>query len=523
VVERLLRLKLRLLVASLRRSPAQVVGLVLALVYALGTIVLVVAGLIALRFLPVDTAATAVVVFGSIVVLLYTLLPLVLGIDDLLDPRSFALFGISTGRLSASLAVASIVGVPGLVITVIALATVTTWTRSPGGALLALVGAALVIVTCLLSSRIATSVAAFLLSSRRARDIAGLLGVLVLVALAPLVAALANVDWRTSALDVLGSIADVAGWTPLGAAWSVPAEAAAGDAAAAVGKLVLALGWVGILALAWRALVGVMLVTPIRQASPRRYAGLGWFDRLPATPVGAIAARSLTYWLRDARYGVSLVVIPIIPIIMVVTLHIAGLPLDALALLPVPIACLFLSWTIHNDVAFDNTAIWLHLAASTRGRDDRWGRVLPVLFVGAPVVVVGSILSAWAFGDWAVLPSLIGVSACVLLTGLGLSSIMSAAFPYPAVRPGESPFSQPNGGGSPAGLIQALSFLVIVVLSAPAVVLAALGLTLQPSWHVWSFLVGVGVGVLVLVFGARVGAGVFDRRGPLLLEAATRN
>jgi ABC-2 type transport system permease protein len=132
-------------------------------------------------------------------------------------------------------------------------------------------------------------------------------------------------------------------------------------------------------------------------------------------------------------------------------------------------------------------------------------------------------VSAWAFGDWRVLPSLLGVSSAILLSGLGLSSFMSAAFPYPAVRPGESPFSQPTGGSGPSGLIQALSFGFIVLFSLPALALAALGLTLSPSWHGWSLVVGLGVGVLVLLSGTALGARVYDRRSPLLLDAALRN
>ena len=39
--------------------------------------------------------------------------------------------------------------------------------------------------------------------------------------------------------------------------------------------------------------------------SPRKGRGLGWFDRLPATPLGAVTARCLTYWARDPRYALA--------------------------------------------------------------------------------------------------------------------------------------------------------------------------------------------------------------------------
>jgi ABC-2 type transport system permease protein len=347
-------------------------------------------------------------------------------------------------------------------------------------------------------------------------------GLLALVCLSPAIIALLSIDWAERGLDVLASIAGVVGWTPLGAAWAVPADAAAGDPGGALLRLLISVVWLGVLVLAWRTLVGLMLTTPQRQPSVRRYSGLGWFGLFPGTPTGAIAARSVTYWLRDARYGMSLIVIPFIPLFMVVALSIAGVPLSTLALLPVPIMCLFLAWSVHNDVSLDNTAVWLHLSASTKGRADRWGRLVPALVVGVPLVAVGSVVSAAVYGDWAVLPSLLGVCTSVLFTGFGLSSVMSARFPYPAVRPGDSPFAQPQSG-SPAGLIQSVSFVAIVVLSAPALAAAGLGLAFGGRWPLLALGSGVLGGILVLVGGVFVGGRVFEARGPQILALAMRN
>jgi ABC-2 type transport system permease protein len=523
VVAQILRLKLLLLANSFRRTPLQVVGVVFGLAYGVGSAVFLAAGLFALRFYDVEIARSAVVVFGALALIVFAVLPLVLGIEDILDPRRFALFGMSNAVLSASIAIASLISVPAIVIGIIAFAQVTTWTRGALPFGLSIVAAVVIILTCLLSARISTTLATFLFSTRRARDLTALSGLALLVLLAPLLAYLASVDWAANGMAVLGNIADVVGWTPLGAAWAAPADAAAGSVDTAWEKLAIAVVWLVVLASAWRLLVGAVLVRPQRQAQAKQYVGLGWFDRLPGTPAGAIAARSLTYWTRDARYVTSLAVIPLVPIIMVVALVVAGVPLSALALLPVPVMCLFLSWSVHNDVSFDNTAIWLHLVSSTRGISDRWGRLVPVLVLGVPLVLLGSVLSAWAYGDWTVLPSLIGVSSSILLIGLGLSSILSAQFPYPAVRPGDSPFSQPQTGGNAAGLIQGLSFFGIVLLSAPAFALAILGFVFGGIWPVLSLVVGVVVGLAALVLGVRAGSAVFDRRGPELLAEALRN
>jgi ABC-2 type transport system permease protein len=522
VVAQILGLKLRLLANSLRRTPWQILTLVLGLLYGLGTAVLLVGGLVSLRFVEGNVASSAVVALGAVVLIIYTTLPLVLGIDDSLDPRKFSLFGISDSKLAAALAVASFVSVPTIVIAIMAIAQIVTWSRGFAPVFLALVAAVLIICTCVMSARISTSIAAFLLSTRRARDVTGIVGIIALVSLSPAIVALSTVDWAERGLDVLAQISGVLAWTPLGAGWAIPADAATGDTAGALLKLLIAVAWLGVLWVVWRALVAAMLVTPQRQAASRRYSGLGWFSLFPGTPTGAIAARSVTYWLRDSRYGASLVVIPLIPLVIVFALSIAGVPAEPLALIPVPVMCLFLSWSVHNDAAFDNTAIWLHLSASTRGTADRWGRLAPALIVGVPLIVVGSLVSAAVYGERSILPSLVGVGSGILFSGLGLSSVMSARFPYPAVRPGDSPFAQPQSG-TPAGLIQALSFLAILVFASPTIAFVVLGLLYGQGWPLASLASGVVIGLAALVGGVAWGARIFDRRGPQILMLAMRD
>ena len=523
MVAQVLRLKLILLANAFRRTPWQVVGLVFALIYGLGTAFFLAAGLVALRFADVDVARSVVVVFGTLAIVVFAVLPLLLGIDDILDPRRFALYGMSNTMLATSIATASLISVPAIVIGIIAVAQITTWTRGALPFFLAVVAAFVVVLTCVLSARITTTLATLLLSTRRSRDATTVVGIVLLVAATPLIVLLSSVNWARNGLSVLREVANVAGWTPFGAAWSAPADAAAGSDGSAITKIVIAIAWLAILALVWRALVSAVLVRPPRQAQAKRYSGIGWFDRLAGTPTGAIAARSVTYWMRDARYLTSLAVIPVIPAIMIVALIIGGAPIEVVALIPVPIICLFLAWSVHNDVSFDNTAIWLHLVSSTSGRADRVGRLAPVLAVGIVVIIGGSIVSAMVYGEWTALPGLIGVSSCILFVGLGLSSIMSARFPYPAVRPNDSPFSQPQAGGSSAGLIQAMSFFGILLLALPSVASAVAGLIVGGPWPLVSLVTGLTVGLLALIGGVRLGARIFDRRGHELLAAALRN
>lgn len=519
MVAQFLRLKLSLLGNTFRRSPVQLVGVILGLLYGLALSSAVTGALFALRVATPEIARVIVVVFGSLIVLAFLLLPLAFGVDDTLDPRRFSLMGIPTTRLAYSLAAAACVSVPTLVVTIFAIAQIVTWSRGAVPVLFAILAAVIIVPTCVLASRVSTALAASFLSSRRARDASGIVLVAVLAATAPLIAVLATVDWGSQALPALRRIAAVLAWTPLGAIWSVPGDAAVGQPGIAALKLLIAVAFLAVLAVAWRALVAMMLVKPERFTSGKVYTGLGWFQTLPGTPLGAIAARSLSYWGRDARYRVTLAVIPVVPIIMIVALLVAGVPPTIIAWIPVPVMCLFLGWTVHNDVAHDSSAFWVHVSANTRGIDDRFGRVVPALFIGIPLVILGSLITAVVAGGWAIVPGLIGLSACVLLVGLGISSVISAGFPYPAVHPGDSPFAQPQAAGATGSIVQSLSLFATLVLVAPVLAL----IVFVPGSGPLALGVGVAIGVLVFVGGLGWGGRIVNRRAPELLAFTLQN
>lgn len=523
MVAQFLGLKLRLLANLFRRSPWQVVGVVLGLLYGLLVAAALLAMLVAFRF--VDDSATirdGLIVVGSIVVLGFVLVPLIFGVDDSMDPRKFSTLGIPNKQLSLGLAVSSLVGVPATALTLVLLGTIVTWSRGVGETLLAVVAAALLLATCMLASRVSTSVAAFLLSTRRSREFTGIVGILLIVMITPVVVLLVNADWSRYGLDLLGGFAAILGWTPLGAAWAVPGDAATGNWGVSILRLLIASATVYALWLAWQGLVARMLVSPGREAQARAYGGLGWFDRMPHNPIGAIAARSITYWGRDPRYWVSLIMIPIVPVIVILPLSIAGMPLEYLALVPVPLMCVFLGWTLHNDVAYDHTAIWLHVVSGPRGVADRVGRLVPALFVGVPLIGLGSAISVSVYGDWAVLPALLGVSTCILLAGLGFSSVTSARFPYPATKPGDSPFAQPQSSDTAAAIIQSLTFVGSIVVALPAIVCGVLSVFVDPLWTLPALYWGLSVGFVMLVGGVWIGSRIFERRGPEMLSSALR-
>ncbi|GGF26421.1 ABC transporter permease [Subtercola lobariae] len=525
MVAQLFRLRLALLGNIFLGTRTRVFGVTVGLLASLVAVIAVCVRVIRLGDATANaqTARTDVVIAGSVIVLAFAVVPLILQRADPVDPRRFALFGIQPRTLAIALVVSSFAALPVVAVSLFGLSSIVTWAHSPLDALLAVVGAALGVATCVLFGRISSSLAAFLLSTRRAREIAGVIGVLILVLLAPAVVLALSLNWGEPGDTIGQNIAAFVSLTPLGAAWGVPAAAANGDVGGTFLSFIIAVVTVVVLWLAWRALVTMMLQSNRVDDDSAEPAGLGWFARLPSTPTGSIAARSLTYWSRDPRYYVPLIIVPVVPIIMAIPFMLVAFPVTTYALIPLPVMCLFLGFMIHNDIALDSSAVWLHIVSGRRGLADRLGRMAPVFLIGLPLIGVGSVITVFLAANSAALPSVLGVSTCLLLTIVGLGSVISARFPYAATRPGDSPFVQPQSTGSTSVFVQLGTVLGTLVLSAPSIVFAIQAEAGDSGAH-WSALwCGVGTGVVVLILGALAGGAVVNRRGPEILASSLRS
>src|SRR5690606_6817355 len=137
-------------------------------------------------------------------------------------------------------------------------------------------------------------------------------------------------------------------------------------------------------------------------------------------------------------------VIPLLPVALAAFGLSSGAGVGML-LVVAPLVAFILGFGISNDVGYDHTAFALHVATGVPGGADRWGRVLPVLVVGVPLVAAMAVAAAGAAARWDVLPALLGLSLGVLGASLGTSSAVSARLVYPVPKPGESAFKTPQG------------------------------------------------------------------------------
>ncbi|MGN7187292.1 hypothetical protein [Microbacterium enclense] len=479
----------------------------------------VVAAMSAAGLADADRLTTAVVsvLAGSAVTLGFAIGPPVTASIDPLDPRRFAVIGPEPRPLAGALILAGFLSVPVLVTLTLGVSLAVAWGAQGASAVASVASVVLGLTTCVLFARVSMALGALVQRPRQSRELVSVYLIAVLVVVVPIGVFLGSLEWRGAVPTQLASAAEILSWTPIGAAWAIGLAPTAG---AAVGSLVVALATVAVLVLAWFALVRVLLTTTRRPAAVRERGGLGWFALLPGTPGGAVAARSLSYWLRDRRYIVNVVIVPIAAVVSTVPLLVAGVPFELAVLLPVPIMALFFGWLPHNDLAYDSTALWMHIASGVRGIPDRVGRLVPVLLIGIPILAVSLPLAIVAHGRWAVFPAMVGVCAALFLGGLGLSSISSVLAPYAVSRPGDSPFQQPQRTGSGGVVAQGLVMLGAMLTALPAGWLtwqAIGGATVDSVLALW---VGVGAGAFVLVVGIGLGAVVYERRATRLMEFA---
>lgn len=566
MVATLVRLRWRLTLNSLRANVWALIGTVVGALYGLGLLLALVAGAIGLGGLGADAAAPVLAAAGALTVLGWALVPLMLtGVDSTLDPRAMAAWTAPSRPLAIGLAVAAATGVPGVITGAGLLLPVLVWAVAGqwGAALLALALAPAALATCVLLSRVVV-IGAGVSTSRRGRDRAGVIAVLaiLLVSLAP---ALLNLGTRLDSgvdLEGLRTAARVAGLTPFGWALAAPGHLARGEAAAAIGLSAAALALPAALAPVWERVVGRVMTGPARSdARSRAYDGaaqeggaqaggaqagaaagvsrvLPWHRRLEGimpSPAAAVAARCLRYWRADPRYLVQAISLVITPVLLAVIIALGRTSIvDAgetaslapgrapAVLLAAPVLTALLSgWGLHNDLAFDSTALWTQVSASVRGRDDRLGRIVAAALWQTPVIAVLALGGGAWTGLWRALPAVGGLSAALYGCALAWSSLTGVLLPYEVNAPGDSPMkSRTSGTVLIAVLVQMVGMGVIGLAAAPVIAgFAVMALAGAWGWG-WPFLAaGVLWGAGATWAGIAVGGRLLDSRGVRILTA----
>ncbi|MGN6501738.1 MAG: transporter [Pseudolysinimonas sp.] len=514
----LLSLRFRVLANTLRRNTFQLVAVILGAVQATLLVLAAIGGLLVASAGPPAATQAVVVVGGAALVLGWIVGPLLFeGVEQTLDPLKLARFPVRTGQLMAAMFLVGLLWVPGAATIVVAMAGGIAWAAHPGAALVAVLTGLVGAATAIAASRLTTSVVSTLLRGRGSSR-AGATALVVLVVAAPFAAATLGgvASGGRDLLAIFTAGVEVLGWTPLGAIWSVPGRLAMGDGWGAAAAAVIGAVTLGAVLLLWRAVLVRSL--RVRGSGPARTTAsrLGILGRAPSTPTGAVAARSLVYWFRDARHARQLVIIPVLPALMLLWWWLIGV--DGIAYGAGPVVAALLPLSVFAGLSYDGTAFAAELAAGVRGLHDRLGRAIALLVIAAPAVLIVQVAVAMIVGRVPELPPLLGLSFGVLLVSTGVVSVSSARIVMPVARSGRNPFSAPAGAATTSVFASYLVMGATLLLASPVIALAVAALITGSVAFGWAALVaGVLVGGGVAAGGVVVGGRVLDASGPAVL------
>lgn len=520
-VRHLVSLKARLTWATLTRSPAVIVGVVLGALWGLAMILIFGFMLVSVpNILPPEGVLATAVVTGAAGTVLWWVFSIVSGrADATLHASQFALFPLPRTGIALGQVLGALVGIAGPVTAIGLVLHATMWREQPAALITALLLMPVGWLLMILGNRCFTALAERLAAKRRVGEAITLLFLVMLMLAGPMITAvMAGVG---SLGESLYSVAAVLAWTPVGALWAIPADIAAGSwvmAAARIGVVVLT---GAALAALWNRALRTSLEQVTGSAatgSAKQVHGAGLLDRVPARPWGTVAARSLIYWVKDPRYSGSLVVIPV----MFLVFWISSSGGMGMLLFAGPFVGFLMAYAISADVAYDHKGFALHVLSGVRGWEDRLGRVIGMLLPGVPLTGLALVLACMFSDAWHLLPGLTGVGLLALLGGAGISSVISARYTFPVPLPGQSPFKTPQGFTVLNILAQMAAVLVMALFTVPAAVFLVVQMvTGNPMWGWLGLVVGALVAPAVCAGGIWLGGKWVDARAPELLSTVS--
>lgn len=482
---------------------------------------------------------------GGALVIGSVLLPLIwFGIDDTLDPARFALLPLPRTRLVLGLFTAALVSVPAAAVLVATTGLLVPAAAHGGAAAAAvqLVGLVAGLLLCVAASRAVTSAFASMLRSRRVRDLAGILLAVIAALLGPLqfavISAAQRADWGQ-----LAAVARVVGWTPLGAPYTVGAEVAQGRPVAALLKLLIVAAALAGLLWWWSrslesAMVGTTSGGPARAAGPGRAGAVAQLlprllPRLPATPFGAMVAREVRYWWRDAKRRANLITVAAVGVLVPLVIanggslmvggedggggFSVGTPSPIAYQITMLFVAAFAATVLANQFGFDGTAYAAQLTTAVPGRMELRARALGHAILLVPLLLVVGAVPAVLRGEPSAAFTAWGVLFAGYGAGIAVNSHLSVLAAY-ALPEGSNPFATATGSGISKSFLAVVAILAVCAVATPVLVAGAL---LGGAWPWLAAPVGIGYGLAAALLGCHLAGDLLDRRGPEVLTAVT--
>ncbi|WP_193103344.1 hypothetical protein [Brachybacterium sp. FME24] len=514
LVRLLLTLKWTLWKRSYRKNVGKIIGTAIGVLYGAGGLV----GLVAL-FLGTtlwagegETFPMIIRGLGAFTVLAWFLIPvLAFGLDDSLDPRSFALYPRSAKELQPGMFAAAALSLPSI-FTLLAVLAATAFEVlwlvlfGQGAGWIALAVVALIpanlagMALCLLLPRAWFAHSASRASSRSGRELGGVVAMMVMFAA---IYGFSLSIQRVGDLDFellrqwLPRLVDIVAWTPFGALFAVPMDLAEGAVLPAVLRALIGAAAIAATWMWWRRSIAASLTSALSgDASSGAAKVSALVPRfVKPTAFGAVLGKSLRYWRRDTRYLAAIGIYPLI-IVFLVAMGLVLPESRPMMLVMVVFMCGLSGISLCNEIGFDGPSGWVNITANLPARANLLGRVAAIALLMAPPVVVITVALPMLFGMAHLIPLVVLASLGAMASGWGSSVAISAILPYPSSPPGTNPMKDKSASSANAMLTMTIAMVAVFVPQIPTIILAIWGLIIGSD-----ILLLVG-GLISLVLGA---------------------
>ena len=535
----LLSLKWTLWKRSYRNNVGKLIGTIFGVLYGLFGL-----GLLVFLFLGTtlwtgegSTFPMIIRGVGAVTVLAWLLIPLLaFGVDDTLDPSTFAQYPRRARELQSGMFAAAAISLPVL-FTVLAVAIATAfeviWLLAFGqGALwialavIALLPANLAgVVLCVLLPRAVFAHSASRSTSRSGREAGGIVGMVVLIGgaygVSLLFQSLPGSGLSPEAmLDALRTGAEILAWTPFGALFAVPMDLAEGAPLVALARLLIGLAAIVLVWRWWQRSIDLSLTSALSgDASSGDVAVKPLVPRFaPATAFGAVLGRSLRYWRRDTRYLAAVGVYPLVIVFMTAMGFV--LPETRPMMLGfILFMCGITGITLANEIGLDGPSNWVNITAHLPSRANQLGRVAAMAVLMVPAIVLVTAGVPLLYGMAWIIPLMVLGALGMAITGWGVSLAVNVIMPYPASPPGTNPMKDKSASSANAMIAMTVAMLGVFVPQIPAVGLAVWGLVISSApLQLAAGVVSLIIGAITFLVGLRIGTVRLRSRYPDLFQ-----
>ena len=554
MVGHLVSLKWKYVQASFRRSVWAVIGLVIAAVYAVLALLGLAVGYLAAAFEAPETGPLIALLAGSVLASGWAIVPIFFsGLDGTLDESRFVLFPIKPSTLQKGQFLGGFVGIPGIASIIAVLLGAIAFISQPLALVVYLICCVLGLANLMVWARLANRLGMALNDNPRIANTLMIVAMLLMMSAGFIFGG--TITYLTKHWEEVLPYLPWLGVTPFGSAFAVPYFMATGNMGAALGCLALTLVY---LAGGWwlwgknlaRSMANVGGSAHHASATEVAAGDLGLFARFPATPRGAVAARTLHSFLKDNRLQLLTASTAMLYLILTV-----GMPLflssvgsvkthvdfnginaaEANQIINSGVMQLFGFWmyfcTVFTGyymcylVSYDNTAFSLHVLSPLRGIDDRIGRLWGYSILMVPIVVVMVFVASAANGHLELFPIVLMHQLGVLAAAAGIGCVLDTFISPPVAPPGANPFKNPkNTDGFAKQLLLMLSIVLVMLSALPGGISVVVYIfrTQDVLTLVYGGLIQLLIGAALLVGGVAWGGHRYDKVSSKMLERVAR-